>query len=75
MCKHTSMNKVNDFIDIMLDGGWTIERSKKHIIMRSPTGQVVTVGKTIRDVGRGAANTLHLLKKHWREHEARQAMV
>lgn len=75
MRKHTSMKKVNDFIDMMLDDGWTVERVKKHVILRSPRGRVVTIGKTIRDAGHGAANTLGTLKRYWREHELQQTMA
>lgn len=73
MGKYTSMGKVNEVIRQMLRQGWTIERTKKHLVLRSPDGYSATVGKTIRDAGHGAANSLSQIRRYWREYEQRVA--
>lgn len=70
------MSKVNNFVEFMLNNGWSIERSRKHLVLRSPFDKLVTIGRSIPDKGSGAMNTLATLKRFWREYEReRQAMA
>lgn len=73
MGKYTSMGKVNEVIRQMLKQGWTVARTKKHLVLHAPDGYTATVGRTIRDAGHGAANSLCQIKRYRREYEQRMA--
>ena len=69
MCKLTNMSKVNDYLENLLAEGWQVVRSRKHLVLGSPDGNVsLTLPKTARDGSSTPRNSLALLKRERREY-------
>lgn len=69
MCKLTSMQKVNDYLDNLLAEGWQVIRSHKHLVLGSPDKIItLTIPKTAKDGSSTPKNSLALLKRKRREY-------
>ena len=70
MCRLTSMQKVNDYLDDLLACGWQVLRDRKHLVLGAPDGSIsLTLPKTARDGSSTPRNTLALLKRKRREYD------
>lgn len=69
MCKLTSMERVNDYLDELLADGWQVLRNRKHLVLGAPDGSMsLTLAKTARDGRSTVKNSLALLKRKRREY-------
>lgn len=69
MCKLTTMQKVNAYLDDLLAEGWQVLRNHKHLILGSPDGSIsLTLPKTAKDSNSSSKNSLALLKRKRREY-------
>ena len=68
MCKLTTMQRVNAYLDDLLAEGWQVLRDHKHLVLGSPDGSIrLTLPKTAKDGSSTPKNSLALLKRKRRE--------